>query len=216
MTWPASSHPATAGAPTGDQADVTHATWAGVPHPGLAQASQLTQGGLPHPGPAGGSLAGEVEVPVQAGVSDSGQAGGSLAGKVEAPVQAAGSHPGRPEAPDPKTSTFRVRPYTLTGGRTRTDVDLGLETQVRTTDQGLRRANLLALELKDIVEICNQPLSVAEVSAHLRVPLQVAKVLVGDLITSGDVESHAASVNQTGGRPDIQLLERVLEGLQSL
>ena len=114
-------------------------------------------------------------------------------------------------------SAFRVRPYTLTGGRTRTDVDLGLETQVRTTDQGRRRANLLALELRDIVAMCNQPLSVAEISAHLRVPLQVAKVLVGDLITSGDVESHAASVNQaTGGRPDIQLLERVLEGLQSL
>ncbi len=118
-----------------------------------------------------------------------------------------------PASPSP---AFRVRPYTLTGGRTRTDVELGLETQVRTTDQGLRRANLLALELRDIVEICSQPLSVAEVSAHLHVPLQVAKVLVGDLITSGDVESHSATVNQAGGRPDIQLLERVLEGLQSL
>jgi predicted ArsR family transcriptional regulator len=74
----------------------------------------------------------------------------------------------------------------------------------------------LALELRDIVEICTKSLSVAEVSAHLRVPLQVAKVLVGDLITSGDVESHSGGASQTGGRPDIQLLERVLEGLQSL
>ncbi len=112
--------------------------------------------------------------------------------------------------------TFRVRPYTLTGGRTRTEVDLGLETQVRTTDQGLRRAHLLALELRDIVEMCGQPLSVAEISAHLHVPLQVAKVLVGDLVTSGDVESHAGTANQQDGRPDIQLLERVLEGLQTL
>jgi len=75
---------------------------------------------------------------------------------------------------------------------------------------------MLALELRDIVEICRQPLSVAEVSAHLRVPLQVAKVLVGDLITSGDVESNDVAATQQGGRPDIQLLERVLEGLQSL
>jgi len=111
---------------------------------------------------------------------------------------------------------FRVRPYTLTGGRTRTDVELALETQVRTTDQGVRRATLLALELRDIVDICRQPLSVAEVSAHLHVPLQVAKVLVGDLVTSGDIESHDANAVQKGGRPDIQLLERVLEGLQSL
>ena len=125
-------------------------------------------------------------------------------------------HPGRALGAPPAAHTFRVRPYTLTGGRTRSDVELGLETQVRTTDQGIRRANLLALELRDIVETCRQPLSVAEVSAHLHVPLQVAKVLVGDLITSGDVESHSADAGQSGGRPDIQLLERVLEGLQSL
>lgn len=116
----------------------------------------------------------------------------------------------------PASSTFRVRPYTLTGGRTRTDVDLGLETQIRTTEQGVRRADMLALELRHIVDICRQPLSVAEVSAHLHVPLQVAKVLVGDLITSGDVESQSVGANDQGGRPDIQLLERVLEGLQSL
>ncbi len=127
-----------------------------------------------------------------------------------------GPGPDQP-APAAASSTFRVRPYTLTGGRTRTEVDLGLETQIRTTEQGVRRADMLALELRDIVEICRQPLSVAEVSAHLHVPLQVAKVLVGDLITSGDVESQdVAATLQPGGRPDIQLLERVLEGLQSL
>ena len=136
--------------------------------------------------------------------------------QAEASTSPGSPHPAQAEASHPSTPRFRVRPYTLTGGRTRTDVDLGLETQVRTTDQGLRRANLLALELRDIVEICNQPLSVAEVSAHLHVPLQVAKVLVGDLITSGDVESHSAVAAQADGRPDIQLLERVLEGLQSL
>ncbi len=119
-------------------------------------------------------------------------------------------------APAAASPTFRVRPYTLTGGRTRTEVELGLETQVRTTEQGARRIELLALELRDIVEICRQPLSVAEISAHLHVPLQVAKVLVGDLITSGDVDSHAATAGNDGGRPDIRLLERVLEGLQSL
>jgi hypothetical protein len=114
------------------------------------------------------------------------------------------------------SATFRVRPYTLTGGRTRTEVELGLETQIRTTDQGLRRASMIALELRDIVEMCRQPLSVAEISAHLHVPLQVAKVLVGDLITSGEVDSQTVAATQQGGRPDIQLLERVLEGLQSL
>jgi len=121
----------------------------------------------------------------------------------------------RPVPPEAAT-TFRVRPYTLTGGRTRTNVDLALETQVRTTDQGGQRIALLSHELRDIVEICRRPLSIAEVSAHLTVPLQVAKVLVGDLINSGDVASHTGAASQPDGRPDIQLLERVLEGLQSL
>ncbi len=124
--------------------------------------------------------------------------------------------PGPTQPASAAPPTFRVRPYTLTGGRTRTEVDLGLETQIRTTEQGLRRVDRLALELRDIVDICRQPLSVAEVSAHLHVPLQVAKVLVGDLITSGDIETNAVAATEQSGRPDIQLLERVLEGLQSL
>lgn len=112
-------------------------------------------------------------------------------------------------------TALRVRPYLLTGGRTRSAVDLPLEAIVRSTPEGANRVGTLDHERKRIVELCLQPQSIAEVSAHLRIHLQVAKVLVGDLITEGLLGSHAATV-PTSARPDVALLERVLNGLQSL
>ena len=60
------------------------------------------------------------------------------------------------------------------------------------------------------------PQSIAEVSAHLKLALGVARVLVGDMTSEGLLDSHATPASQTGNRPDIKLLERVLDGLQAL
>ncbi|MEL6982355.1 MAG: DUF742 domain-containing protein, partial [Actinomycetota bacterium] len=70
-------------------------------------------------------------------------------------------------------------------------------------------------EAKAIVQLCADPQSVAEISAHLVIPLQVVKVLVGDLVTVDAVTTHRGGF-QDDGRPDLALLERVLDGLQSL
>ncbi len=116
-------------------------------------------------------------------------------------------------------TSFRVRPYLLTGGRTRADVDLPLEAQVETTEAGRARLDnagqALATELRNIASLCNQPQSVAEISAHLRIHLQVARILVGDLMAQGLVATHRATP-RSADRPDLRLLERVLDGLQSL
>jgi hypothetical protein len=117
---------------------------------------------------------------------------------------------------DPDRFTaMRVRPYLLTGGRTRSSVDLPIEAIVRATPEGANRLVSLSQERRSIVELCMQPLSIAEVSAHLHIHLQVSRVLVGDLITEGLLASHATTATPTG-RPDVMLLERVLDGLQSL
>lgn len=118
--------------------------------------------------------------------------------------------------PEPDAlSGLRVRPFLVTGGRTRSAVDLALETIIRVTPEGQKAVNSLQLEPRQIVELCHQPLSIAEVSAHLHLHLQVAKVLVGDLVQSGHVATHSAT-NEATSRPDLLLLERVLDGLQSL
>lgn len=115
---------------------------------------------------------------------------------------------------DPSIGRMRVRPYAITGGRTRSTLDIPLETIIVTTHKGDESINRLTLERGRIVEMCRQPLSLAEISAYLHVPLGVARVLVGDLTEEGFVEFNRP--RPSGERPDLKLLERVLDGLQAL
>jgi hypothetical protein len=107
-----------------------------------------------------------------------------------------------------------VRPYALTKGRTRpVGFDLPIETLVTSSDKGKASDNL-RLEWRQIVQLCITPMSVAEISAHLRVPLGVARVLVGDLLADGLVNVHRPV--HDAGRPSPTVLKKVLHGLQRL
>lgn len=111
--------------------------------------------------------------------------------------------------------TTRLRPYAMTGGRTRGLVQLDIEAMVRTTAKGLRASDHLDHERQRLVRLCVEALSVAEVSAHLGLHLQAARVLLGDLVSEGYLEASSVA-GAAGRRPDLQLLEKVLDGLQSL
>src|SRR5258708_3853489 len=101
-----------------------------------------------------------------------------------------------------------VRPCALTGGRTRPDEStLELVAMVAATDFGLSLLDRLTGEAQEIVRLCQRPLSIAEVSAYLDVPLGVGRVLVSDLLEQGLVV-----VRRPGPRhllPDEALLEKV-------
>jgi hypothetical protein len=56
--------------------------------------------------------------------------------------------------------------------------------------------------------------SVAEVSAVLRLPLGVARILIADMGADGLVRIHQRDDSE--GRPDLHLLERVLSGLRKI
>jgi hypothetical protein len=106
-----------------------------------------------------------------------------------------------------------VRPYAMTGGRTRpAHDDLELETLVSTTALG--ETVTLSLERRSIALLCRDILSVAEISARLDLPLGVARVLVGDMAEEGLVTVHRPA--SVGDRPDLALLERVLYGLRTI
>jgi hypothetical protein len=110
----------------------------------------------------------------------------------------------------------RVVPaYALTRGRTRSvGRDLPLETLVTATDPAVHRPAGLQAERRIIVEMCAAPMSVAEIAAHLQVPLGVARVLVSDLASGGFLTVHLPQ--QTGNdRPDVAILERLLDGLRA-
>ncbi len=109
-----------------------------------------------------------------------------------------------------------VRPYTVTGGRTRSSrgEDLPMETLVSVTEAGRAGADALQFERAQVVRLCTDMQSVAEVSAHLRLPLGVARVLVGDLHAEGMLDAHMPVPASSG--PDVDLLGKVLDGLQAL
>ena len=64
-----------------------------------------------------------------------------------------------------------VRPYAVTGGRTRPDYELAIEALVSTTRLGDRSAESTAPERQQICDLCRRARSVAEIAAYLRMPL---------------------------------------------
>ncbi|WP_432153294.1 DUF742 domain-containing protein [Streptomyces tricolor] len=65
-----------------------------------------------------------------------------------------------------------------------------------------------------VLRLCKAPLSVAELSAYLRLPFSTMTVLLTELITAELVQAHAPIVRQE--LPDRSLLEAVMHGLQRL
>ncbi|HEX3786942.1 MAG TPA: DUF742 domain-containing protein [Pseudonocardiaceae bacterium] len=123
-----------------------------------------------------------------------------------------------PERPqyDPVTETGSlVRPYTRTGGRTRPDYDLAIEALISTSDRGWEMEDALLPEHRSICGLCVETRSVAEIAAHLRLPLGVVRVLIGDMAGMGLVVIHSTGM-VVGDRPSMDFLERVLSGLRRL
>lgn len=109
-----------------------------------------------------------------------------------------------------------VRPYAMTGGRTRPRYQLAIEALISTTPAAARTGGLLP-EHQRIVSLCREVKSVAEISALAGVPLGVARILVADLAEAGLVAIHQpAAGGESGAQPDVTLLERVLSGLRNL
>ncbi|MDP9336751.1 MAG: DUF742 domain-containing protein [Actinomycetota bacterium] len=91
------------------------------------------------------------------------------------------------ELPPRGTPQDFVRPFVITGGRTRAaDTSLRMETMVQTVGKPRDDLNF---EKARIVDECYEPISIAEIAAGLGVPLGVAMVIVGDLVDDGCLET---------------------------
>ena len=101
-----------------------------------------------------------------------------------------------------------VRPFVLTGGRTRAGDGLRLETLLQTVP-GVP-AMTLRFESQQIVELCRHPSSIADISAALQVPLGVVRVLVSDLVAIGHVAVVRTETLST------QTIERIRDRVRSL
>ncbi|MEU7618575.1 DUF742 domain-containing protein [Micromonospora rifamycinica] len=120
-------------------------------------------------------------------------------------------------APEPEADRpTSPRPFVLTAGRVAgADPAIGLETQVTARSEPGRAAvvALLAPELQTIVALCGEPISVAEISARMRLHLGVTRVLVGDLRAAGHLDVHVGAVDDAF---DPDLILRVIDGLRAI
>ncbi len=120
------------------------------------------------------------------------------------------------EPPAPHHEASLVRPYTLTAGRTDTPVDLPLEAPLQTLESALFHQWPPNDVRGKIVQFCVNAPSVAEVSSQLDLPLGVARVLVGDLVTSGYLRVQATLTERSTRDERRELIGRTLRGLRAL
>ncbi|MBT2232757.1 DUF742 domain-containing protein [Nonomuraea sp. NEAU-A123] len=106
------------------------------------------------------------------------------------------------------------RPYAVTGGRSEPRYHLAMETLISSMSIPDDEMLMLTPEQESIMQLCRTFRSVAEISALLRVPLGVARVLVADMSDEGLVRLHQPRLSE--GQPDLNMLERVLSGLRRL
>lgn len=106
-----------------------------------------------------------------------------------------------------------VRPYTVTGGRTRPAAEFHLITLVAATGRALGD---ITPEHARILRVCRRPASVAEISAHLRLPVAVIKILLADLLGWRAIVTRAPVAFPDMVRPDRHVLEAVINALRAL
>jgi hypothetical protein len=108
-----------------------------------------------------------------------------------------------------------VRPYLLTGGRTRArGAAVAMETVVLATGAAPAwRPAAAGLERLRILQLCARPCSAAEVAARLELPLGVALVLVADLVAEGLLDAATVAPRQAD---DVVFLERLIAGVAAL
>jgi hypothetical protein len=116
---------------------------------------------------------------------------------------------------------YTVRPYAVTGGRISGEADgLPIEALVSATNEG-KSLKGLTPERKKIIKLAVEDfMSVAELSAHCKLPLGVIRVLVMDMADTGYLTIHTtmplnSSVEDRSGIT-LSLLESVLDGIAAL
>ncbi|MEU1994071.1 DUF742 domain-containing protein [Nocardia gamkensis] len=108
-----------------------------------------------------------------------------------------------------------VPAYAVTRGRTTSNRhELDMITLVITMSTGLGLTRLEP-EYREILQLCGVPKSVAEISAEIRRPLAVTKILIGDLIDDGYV-AYRSPRPMNADSADINLLRTVLDGIRAL
>jgi hypothetical protein len=105
----------------------------------------------------------------------------------------------------------QVRPYAITGGRTRPQHSMRLVTLLEVA--GDAQVQGLGPESSRAIELCRErPCPVAEIAARLGLPVQAAKIIISDLIDHGAL---IMALPGPGASDHLQLLEALRSGLET-
>ncbi|TDC78292.1 DUF742 domain-containing protein [Micromonospora sp. KC606] len=108
-----------------------------------------------------------------------------------------------------------VRPYAVTGGRARPVTGtFDLISLVMATRPDAGGESGLGPEHVAIVALCQRMQSVAEVAAHLNLPVGTVRVLLGDLMARDLLKVRPPGGG--AGVPDESVFEAVINGLRAL
>ncbi|WP_028646851.1 DUF742 domain-containing protein [Nocardiopsis sp. CNT312] len=117
--------------------------------------------------------------------------------------------------PDGASEEPLVRPYVIAQGRGRSDtVQLDMISVVIAAKRVEVDEMALEPEQLRILDLCRRPQSVAEVSAHLDIPVGVVKALLSDLLNRGLALARAPYTSKSPVNRDV--LQAVLDGIQKL
>ncbi|MBV6696833.1 DUF742 domain-containing protein [Kitasatospora aureofaciens] len=120
---------------------------------------------------------------------------------------------GRPGLDGPADEDEPERLYVITRGRSGPGGETPFDLVTLIVSRAEPKATMQP-EHAAILRMCASPLSVAEISAYLRLPTSVVTVLLADLLADGLIEARAAV--PPADFPDRALLEAVIHGLQRL
>lgn len=107
------------------------------------------------------------------------------------------------------------RPYTVTGGRTRQRTALRfdlIDLVIRRGGCPVDRAGF-APERRAVLDLCREPITVADLAAGLGLPLGVVRIVLDDLVHDGLIDVRVAD---HGWETDPALLERVIDAIRAL
>ncbi|MET7622434.1 DUF742 domain-containing protein [Streptomyces sp. NPDC005408] len=105
------------------------------------------------------------------------------------------------------------RLYVITGGRSGSSAPTALDLVTLIVAKSGSRPGMQP-EQAAIIRLCQAPLSVAEISAYLSLPVSVVAVLLSDLLAEDRVLARAPV--KPAKLPDRALIEAVIDGLQKL
>ncbi|WP_062217068.1 DUF742 domain-containing protein [Streptomyces sp. NBRC 109706] len=117
------------------------------------------------------------------------------------------TRPGRDDDPD--------RLYTVTKGRSRA-ASQAFDLVTLVVSESEPTAGMQS-EHARILRMCQFPTAVVEISAELRMPITVVRILLSDLLDMGRITArHPRTAGTANHLPDSNLLEQVLVGLRNL